>query len=136
MDLIHKIAITMLFLLFSLPVGAGEVEDVQATIDSQFQAFLTDDVRRAFTFASPSIRSIFKTPKIFGDMVKRGYPMVWRPASFTFLEHKKVTNGRTQDVKIFDYAGNAHYLRYFVTQTPDGWKISGVQILDSTDFSV
>ena len=130
------LASIFLILLFSLPLVAGEKEDVQATINGQFQAFLEDDLRRAFTFASPSIRSMFKTPENFGDMVQRGYPMVWRPASFTFLEHEKVTNGRTQDVKIFDYAGNAHYLRYFVTQTPDGWKISGVQILDSTDFSV
>ena len=122
--------------MFSLPLVAGEKEDVQATINGQFQAFLEDDLRRAFTFASPSIRSMFKTPKNFGDMVQRGYPMVWRPASFNFLEHKKVAQGRTQDVQIFDQAGTAHYLRYFVTQTPNGWKIAGVKILNAADFSV
>lgn len=125
-----------LVLMFSLPLVAGEKEDVQATINGQFQAFLEDDLRRAFTFASPSIRSMFKTPKNFGDMVQRGYPMVWRPASFNFLEHKKVAQGRTQDVQIFDQVGTAHYLRYFVTQTPNGWKIAGVQILNAADFSV
>ncbi len=125
-----------LFLVFSIPVFAGEKEDVQATINGQFQAFLEDDLSRAFTFASPSIQSMFKTPKIFGDMVRRGYPMVRRPATFNFLEHKKVGDGRTQDVQIFDLSGTAHYLRYFVTQTPNGWKISGVQILNPADFSV
>jgi hypothetical protein len=54
----------------------------------------------------------------------------------TFLDHKEVAQGRTQDVQIFDSAGTAHYLRYFVTQTPNGWKISGVQLLDAADFSV
>ena len=130
------IASIFVFLLFSFPMIAGEKEDVQATINGQFQAFLEDDVRRAFTFASPSIRSIFKTPKNFGDMVQRGYPMVWRPARVTFLEHKEVHQGRTQDVQIFDSSGTAHYLRYFVTQTANGWKISGVQLLDAADFSV
>ena len=130
------LASIFVFLLFSLPVISGEKEDVQATINGQFQAFLEDDVRRAFSFASPSIRSIFKTPQNFGDMVQRGYPMVWRPAHVTFLDHKEVAQGRTQDVQIFDSAGTAHYLRYFVTQTPNGWKISGVQLLDAADFSV
>jgi hypothetical protein len=130
------LASIFVFLLFSLPVISGEKEDVQATINGQFQAFLEDDVRRAFSFASPSIRSIFKTPQNFGDMVQRGYPMVWRPARVTFLDHKEVAQGRTQDVQIFDSAGTAHYLRYFVTQTPNGWKISGVQLLDAADFSV
>jgi hypothetical protein len=130
------LASIFVFLLFSLPVISGEKEDVQATINGQFQAFLEDDVRRAFAFASPSIRSIFKTPQNFGDMVQRGYPMVWRPARVTFLDHKEVAQGRTQDVQIFDSAGTAHYLRYFVTQTPNGWKISGVQLLDAADFSV
>ena len=130
------LASIFVFLLFSLPVISGEKEDVQATINGQFQAFLDDDVRQAFAFASPSIRSIFKTPQNFGDMVQRGYPMVWRPARVTFLDHKEVAQGRTQDVQIFDSAGTAHYLRYFVTQTPNGWKISGVQLLDAADFSV
>ena len=126
----------VIFLIFSLSAIAGEKEEVQAAINGQFQAFLEDDVRRAFSFASPSIRSIFKTPENFGDMVQRGYPMVWRPARVTFLEHKENAQGRTQVVQIFDSAGKAHYLRYFVTETQNGWKISGVQLLDAAEFSV
>lgn len=130
------LASIFVFLFFCLPVNAGEKEDAQATINGQFQAFLEDDVSRAFTYASPSIRSMFKTPQNFGDMVQRGYPMVWRPAGVTFLANKETPQERTQDVQIFDAAGTAHYLRYFVTQTPNGWKISGVQLLDAADFSV
>ncbi|WP_443630889.1 DUF4864 domain-containing protein [Candidatus Njordibacter sp. Uisw_056] len=123
-------------LLFWLPATAGEQEDVQATINGQCQAFLEDDVTRAFTYASPSIRSMFGTPQNFGEMVRRGYPMVWKPAGMTFLEQKETPQGRTQDVQIFDASGTAHYLRYFVTQTLNGWKISGVQLLDIADISV
>jgi len=115
---------------------SGEKEDVQATINGQFLAFLEGDVSRAFTYASSSIQSMFGTAQNFGAMVQRSYPMVWRSAGVTFLEHKETSFGRTQDVKIFDAAGTAHYLRYFVTQTPSGWKISGVQLLNITDISV
>ena len=119
-----------------LAVTAGPKEDVQAMIKGQFLAFLEGDVNRAFTYASSSIRSMFGTAQNFGAMVQRSYPMVWRSAGVTFLEHKETSLGRTQDVKIFDAAGTAHYLRYFVTQTPSGWKISGVQFLNITDISV
>ena len=124
------------FSVFVLATISGEKEDVQATINGQFLAFLEGDVSRAFAYASSSIRSMFGTAQNFGAMVQRSYPMVWRPAGVTFLEHKETRLGRTQDVKIFDAAGTAHYLRYFVTQTPSGWKISGVQFLNITDISV
>mgnify|MGYP006074718515 FL=1 len=134
--LMRYLASVFVFLLFCFPVAASEKEDVQAIINGQFQAFLEGDVSRAFTYASPSIRSIFETPQNFGEMVQNGYPMIWRPASVTFLENKQTPQGRTQDVQIFDAAGTAHYVRYFVTQTPSGWKISGVQLLDVAGISV
>ena len=129
-------AATDAYSVLVLAETTGAREDVQATIKGQFLAFLEGDVSRAFTYASSSIRSMFGTAQNFGAMVQRSYPMVWRSAGVTFLEHKETPLGRTQDVKIFDAAGTAHYLRYFVTQTPNGWKISGVQFLNITDISV
>lgn len=124
------------FAVLVLAPTAGDKEDVQATIKGQFLAFLEGDVSRAFTYASSSIRSMFGTPQNFGAMVRQSYPMVWRPAGVTFLTHKETPQGRTQDVKILDGAGTSHYLRYFVKQTPNGWKIAGVQLLNITDISV
>ena len=105
------------------------------TITSQIEAFLKDDFVRAFTYASPSIRSMFKTPENFGRMVRTGYPMVWRPEEFIFLEHRKDPGGRSQDIQIVDQEGEVHYLRYFLNNTTSGWKISGVQFLDPSDYS-
>ena len=122
--------------ILAAAVTTGETEEVHSTINGQLQAFLEDDLGRAFTFASSSIRAMFGTAQNFGKMVQRSYPMVWRPAGVTFLAHKQTPQGRTQDVQIFDAAGTAHYLRYYVTQTPSGWKISGVQLLDIADISV
>tara|TARA_B110000977_G_scaffold200731_1_gene292348 strand:- start:2103 stop:2354 length:252 start_codon:yes stop_codon:yes gene_type:complete len=70
------IASVFVFLLFCLPVFAGEEEDLLGTINGQLQAFLEDNVSRAFTYASPSIRSVFGTPENSGEMVQRDYPMV------------------------------------------------------------
>ena len=123
-------------LCFSTSLFAGPKEDVQSTISLQLEAFLKDDFDTAFTFASPSIRSMFGTPQNFGQMVQRGYPMVWRPQKFNFLEHRKDTTGRAQDIQIIDQSGNVHYLRYFLIDTTKGWKISGVQFLDPSDYSV
>ena len=121
---------------FSTSIFAGPKEDVQSTISSQLEAFLKDDFDTAFTFASPSIRSMFGTPQNFGQMVQRGYPMVWRPQKFNFLEHRKDPAGRAQDIQIIDQSGNVHYLRYFLIDTNKGWKISGVQFLKPSDYSV
>ena len=126
----------VVFILFSTPIFAGPKEDVQATISLQLEAFLKDDFDTAFTFASPSIRSMFQSPQNFGQMVQRGYPMVWRPQKFNFLEHRKDRGGRAQDIKIIDQSGTAHYLRYFLIDTTKGWKIKGVQFLNPSDYNV
>ena len=82
-------------LIFSVCISAGAFagpkEDVQATISAQLEAFLKDDFETAFTFASPSIRSMFQTPQNFGLMVQRGYPMVWRPQKFSFWSIAKIS---------------------------------------------
>ena len=125
----------LICVLFSSAATSGPKEDVHETITLQLEAFLDDDFVRAFTYASSSIRTMFRTPENFGKMVRNGYPMVWRPEEFTFLEHRKDAGGRSQDIQILDRDGEIHYLRYFLMNTADGWKISGVQFLDLSDYS-
>ena len=127
--------VILICLLLSSPATSGPKEDVHETITLQLEAFLDDDFVRAFTYASSSIRTMFQTPENFGNMVRNGYPMVWRPEKFTFLEHRKNAGGRSQDIQILDQDGEIHYLRYYLMNTSDGWKISGVQFLDPSDYS-
>tara|TARA_Y100001960_G_C14583545_1_gene782011 strand:+ start:351 stop:752 length:402 start_codon:yes stop_codon:yes gene_type:complete len=132
-----KLIWTFIFLFFtSVPLISGDFEDVQNTITSQLEAFKKDDFKHAFDYASPSIRSIFQTPENFAEMVKRGYPMVWRPKKVIFQTQKSFPEGRTQDVKIYDESDKAHFLRYFMSLTPKGWKISGVYILEKSEPTV
>ena len=130
--------ISFIFALFILaaPIFAGDKEDIQATISRQLEAFQTDDFAKAFSYASPSIQSIFGGPDNFESMVKRGYPMVWKPGKVTFLSVDPYHHGMAQNIQIFDRSKKAHYLRYYMVKLGDSWKISGVEILPSSDFSV
>ena len=128
-------AILWLILMLSSPLAAGEKEDVQAIINGQIEAFQKDDFVAAFTYASPSIRSMFGTPENFGKMVQRGYPMVWRPKEVRFLDFESTPAGLMQSLQIVDQAGKVHYLRYLMVSTSKGWKISGVQFINPAEFS-
>ncbi|MEO0914329.1 MAG: DUF4864 domain-containing protein [Pseudomonadota bacterium] len=121
------LAFGIVLALFAGPLSAqSNGERIEAVISSQFAAFQDDDVATAFTFASPMIQSIFGSAERFGQMVRSGYPMVWRPkdVSFTCLTER---NGQYfQSVRITDAAGTAHSLDYEMIETEAGWLINGV----------
>ena len=116
-------------LCLALPMEAAKADPVQETILNQLEAFKADDFATAFTFASPSIKSIFMSPENFGRMVKNGYPMVHRPGSVRMLEQREISGSLWQKVMITDQSGRTHVLDYQMIQTPDGWQINGVQLL-------
>ena len=128
--------ILSLGLMVQSPAYAGDDADVRETITAQLDAFVRDDFGRAFTYASPKIKRIFRTPDTFGTMVRQGYPMVWRPADFTFLSVEKTPWGMSQIIEIIDQSGVAHYLRYDMVPSNTGWKIDGVAILQGNPMAV
>ena len=115
-------------LLLSSPVAAQQ-DPVQQTILDQIEAFKADDFATAFTFASPSIKSIFMSAENFGMMVRNGYPMVHRPGSVRMLEQREVAGRLWQKVMITDQAGRSHILDYQMIETESGWQINAVQLL-------
>lgn len=106
---------------------------IEGTIQSQIEAFQADDFAGAFTYASPNIQTLFRDPDNFGSMVKNGYPMVWRPDELRFLELREIAGNLWQKVLIRDAAGTVHILDYQMIQTPEGWRINGVQLLRAPD---
>ena len=108
---------------------------IEATIGAQIDAFLEDDFARAFDFASPSIQGLFGSPDRFGQMVRQGYPMVWRPGEVQYLELRDVEGNLWQRVLIRDQAGGVHMLDYQMIETGEGWRINGVQLLQAPDVS-
>lgn len=111
--------------------AAAQNAAIESVIDNQIDAFLADDFARAFTFASPVIRDLFRTPENFGVMVRKGYPMVWRPADVRYLELREIGGSLWQTVQVTDADGNVHLLDYQMIPGEDGWKINAVQLLQA-----
>jgi hypothetical protein len=124
----------MIWLLAALPVTA-DPKAMQSVIDQQLDAFQDDDFAKAMEFASPVLQRYFRTPENFAQMVTRGYPMVWRFDSVRYLESRIEDGAHWQRVMIRDLQGTVHILDYRMTETENGWRINGVQILDSSDFA-
>ncbi len=116
----------------ALPAAAQE-EPIRKTIQSQIDAFQSDDFARAFTFASPNIQGLFGTPEKFGAMVKDGYPMVYRPAEVQMLELREIAGNLWQRVRVVDQADAAWLLDYMMVETAEGWQINAVQIMPAPD---
>ncbi len=118
-------------------VGAqAQDAEIRGTITQQFEAFKVDDFATAFTFASPTLQQFFQSPQNFGRMVTQGYPMVWRPANVDFLELREEDGAYFQRVQITDVKGRFHILEYRMMQTPEGWRINGVQVLEAGGAAV
>ena len=127
--------IAVFFLSMSTLLFADEKADIQSTISDQLRAFASDNFIEAFTHASPGIKDIFGTVENFSNMVKKGYPMVWRYNNFEFLNLEETPQGYSQIVRITDQNDKLFLLKYFMKNVAGIWKISGVSIIEASDYS-
>ena len=118
--------------LAALPAWAQE-EPIQSTITAQIEAFRASDFETAFTYASPSIKQMFRTPANFGSMVVTGYPMVVNPAMVEMQDLRTVAGALWQRVRVTDQKGQAFLLDYQMIEGPDGWVINAVQLQKAAD---
>ena len=131
--MLRFIAVILIFI--STTLAADEQTDIQNTISNQLEAFASDDFTEAFTHASPGIKDIFGSVDNFSRMVKNGYPMVWRYNNFQFLKLEETPQGYSQIVRITDKKDELFLLKYFMKNISGIWKISGVIIIETSDFS-
>jgi hypothetical protein len=110
-------------------VSAEDVKAIRAVIAEQLDAFARDDAPRAFSLATGGIRERFGSPEVFLDMVRTGYPVVYRPKSVQF-ERPAVVDGEViQPVRMTDADGQAWVAFYPMQREPDGrWRINGCQL--------
>lgn len=134
--------LTRLLAVIALALSAWSAQADEAakpaitqTIQQQLSAFQADDFEQAFSYASPMIKEIFRTPQNFGAMVQRGYPMVHRPSDVRFLELRDEAGQLIQKVQVTDASGQTHLLDYNMIELETGWKINGVQLLKSVGVS-
>ena len=119
-----------------MPVHAGPVDvkpaelptedvaNIRNIILRQLNAFRDDDAEKAFSYAAPEIRRIFKTPEMFLHMVRKSYQSVYRPQSFAFKIIKRIDGNIVQPLAVVGPSGVSETALYIMEQQPDGsWKI-------------
>ena len=62
-------------------ITASDEEEIISVVSAQLQAFQDDDFEKAYSYASPTIKTIFSDYKKFRDMVVGQYQAVYRPKS-------------------------------------------------------
>ena len=99
----------------------------QLIISSQINAFQNFDINKAYSFASPFIKSKFTSADIFGSMVKSAYPMIWEPKEFKFLEFTLFNESLIQRVLFIDKNERIFMFDYEIKNYgQDRWLINGV----------
>jgi len=124
--LLSPLGIAALSLHAGTDVAPADVQAVRALIEAQLAAFASDDASKAFSFATPTIQTLFANPDRFLAMVREQYPVVYRPASVSFLQAEWIDGKLIQRVQMLDVAGAPWLVVYQVEQQPDGsWRIAG-----------
>ena len=117
-------------------VSAADARAVREVVEAQLKALAVDDAVRAFSYASPTIRSQFGDAANFMAMVQAGYPMVLRPAATAFFQPEAIDGAVLQVLQLRDRAGKAWLATYALQRQPDGrWRINGCAVQADTGKS-
>ena len=110
-------------------LAPDDARAVRTIIEAQLDAFQRDDAPRAFSYAAEGIRSTFGTAESFIEMVRRSYPVVYRPKSVQFEAPVSIEGEVVQPVRMTDSEGRAWLAVYPMQRQPDGaWKINGCRL--------
>ncbi|MEA5500876.1 DUF4864 domain-containing protein [Limnoraphis robusta Tam1] len=104
--------------------------EIRSVIERQIQAFQRDDAVSVFSFASPEIQAKFGTPEQFIQMVKIGYPAVYRPRSVIFEDAVVVQGVPSQPVLFLSPNGKPVKAIYLMKLDEKGsWRIDGCYLV-------
>ena len=118
-------------------ISAADTRAVQQVVRAQLDAFAADNADLAFSLAAPSIRQLFGNADNFLQMVRTGYPVVYRPASVSFLQPEPDAKEVVQPVHLTDGQGHAWLAVYRVQRQKDkSWRIAGCVVVAESGQSV
>ena len=118
-------------------VAAPDRAAIHQVIQGQLDAFQRDDGATAFGYASPVLQQKFVDPATFMQMVKSGYPPVYRPRSVTFDKLVDTAQGPDQILRLVGPDGLTYAAHYLMQKQPDGsWMINGCYLTRLEDQSV
>ena len=120
-----------------LPVRAEQLtaldqKNIRSVVEGQMAAFANDDANKAFSYAAPNVRQAVGSAARFMTMVRRDYPMVYRPASSTFLQPESLSGEVLQRVHLTDASGNSWLAIYSLEHQKDkSWRITGCSVQEN-----
>ena len=121
------------------PPGVSEADRtaIRGVISRQLEAFKRGDAAAAYQFAGPAVRQMFPSPEIFIDMVRRGYPPVYRPRDIEFSELALREDGLVQEVELVGPDGKPVLALYTMVRGPNGtWLIAACSLIASVRVGV
>lgn len=135
-----RLASTALLVVFQLftptawaaPFTPADAKSVRTVVEAQLAAFARDDARKAFSFAAPNVREASGSASSFLAMVRRDYPVVYRPASIAFLNPEGTGDEVLQRVQMQDASGDS-WLAVYSLQRQKGnvWRITGCAVVEN-----
>jgi len=114
------------------PLAPADEKGVRAAVEGQLAAFAKDDATKAFSFAAPNVRKTLGTAQAFMAMVRRDYPVVYRPASVAFLKPDGKDDQAVQRVQMADSSGVSWLAVYSLErQSNKAWRITGCVVVEN-----
>ena len=118
--------------VYAGPVSQDQAEKVRKVIVAQLAAFAGDDAEGAFQTATPAVREAIGNSWRFLAMVRGAYPMVYDPASVSFLKPEEEGGTVLQLVEITDNDAKSWLALFALEQQPDSsWRISGCVVTEN-----
>ncbi|MEO7400629.1 MAG: DUF4864 domain-containing protein [Polaromonas sp.] len=114
------------------PLTPADEKDIRATVQGQLAALARDDASRAFSFAAENVRQAVGSAPAFMAMVRRNYPVIYRPASVAFLKPESRDEQVIQRVQMIDANGDAWLAIYSLQrQKNKSWRITGCAVVEN-----
>ena len=114
------------------PLKLADEKIVRGVVEGQLAAFAKDDAAKAFSYAAPNVREALGSAARFMLMVRRDFPVVYRPASVAFLRPDGAGGEVMQRVQMTDASGNSWLATYSLQrQKNKSWRISGCAVVEN-----
>ncbi|KGE00554.1 MULTISPECIES: DUF4864 domain-containing protein [Rhizobium/Agrobacterium group] len=129
------VVLCLALLSFTAAKAEDPVAEAQAVISGQIAALMRNDAERAYSFASPGIRSLYPDKNRFLDMVRKDYEPVYQASNYAFGRSKLIGGGEMvlQEVMIGAREGKDWTAIYQMRLMDDGsYKVDGVRMMRNT----
>lgn len=113
-------------------VSPEQASQARALIQAQLDAFAADDAARAFVLSTEALRKRLGSPDRFMSMIRRRYPVVYRPATVAFMQPRWDAGRLIQGVQMTDAQGTGWLATYRLERQGQGpWLIAACEVVPS-----